>query len=444
MEAGQADLYLRRSGYPNPSEQETITWRSTRANDEDEAILLPSNAFTEGQEWYVLVRCVDAEWTLFSGDLFVRDLGALGFEDSNGNESFDSTETVLPDVTGDLTVGPEGLLFFRTEVPDGSPAWFLSSTDPDSKIHVRKGVAPLENAFDLRKNGQLLVVPTYLQASSGGSAYFVTVDGVPGETLSLTSAISSYVPADFESTTSLSSSSGGYTTIQFQVPPNQIAWEVQLVPSEGDPNLSLRRDQVPSEWENNAVSEATGTVVDSVTLSPSFNGGFGLSDGTFYVTVYSDGPYTAELISGEAAVDPILFEGSAVNSLPDKAGWHYYLLDDLESQVGVGWELLLTDHVLPEEIPSRTFELKNQEGEGFMAVRRGAMASSRASERKTLDSNPGALYRSSGDEFVTLLPRSGLGGLPPGDYFLLSLVRVSCPLILRTRIRNSCPIFRRV
>ncbi|MDC3255685.1 hypothetical protein OAV21_04785 [bacterium] len=37
--------------------------------------------------------------------------------------------------------------------------------------------------------GQLLVVPTYLQASSGGSAYFVTVTGVPGKTLSLTSTI---------------------------------------------------------------------------------------------------------------------------------------------------------------------------------------------------------------------------------------------------------------
>jgi hypothetical protein len=133
---------------------------------------------------------------------------------------------------------------------------------------------------------------------------------------------------------------------------------------------------VPAELENNAVSEATGTVVDSVTLSPSFNGGFGLSDGTFYVTLYSDGPYTAELISGEAAVDPILFEGSVVNSLPDKAGWHYYLLDDLESQVGVGWELLLTDHVPGTEIavrrnaiPSRwhyrvgsSLELRNSDG----------------------------------------------------------------------------------
>ena len=338
--AGEADLYLRRSATPNPLESASITRRSTRTSG-DEAILLPSSSFSVGEEWYILVRCVEAEWSLFSGDLFLRDLGELGFSDANENDTYEPTESVLPSDTGELTIGPEGLLFFRTEVPDGTPAWDLRSSDPNTRIHVRKGIAPLANAYDLRREGQMLVVPNYLQASSAGAAYFIALDGTPGDVISLRSSIHTYEAVEFDSMGTISGTEAGYKTFQVQVPPNQVAWEIQLTATEGDPNFALRRDQVPSEFENDAVSEAPAGVIDSVTLSPASGGGFGLSDGTFFITVYADAPYTAVLNSGDVTVDPISFEGVTTNSLPEKAGWRYFILDDLDSQTGLGWELLL-------------------------------------------------------------------------------------------------------
>lgn len=349
---GEADLYMRHTIHPNPAESSTITLRSTRSSG-GEALLLPSSAFTVGQEWYIMVRCEAARWELVSGDLYFEDLGGLDFEDVDANDAFNSGESITPDVSTTATIGPEGLLFYRTEVPDGTPAWSLSASDPDVDVLVRKGLAPLENAKDVSGDSQLLVVPPYLQASSGAAAYFVALSGTPGTTVSLESKIHDYSEADFVSTTPIAADSAGFHTFLYQVPPNQIAWELQLVSELGNPNLSLRRDRVPSALDNDAVSEAPEGVVDSITLSPASGGGFGLSNGSFFVTVYSDGPFTADLISGQATVDPIAFEDVIGNTVPEKSGWHYYLLDDLESQTGIGWELELADAPEGTEIAIR-------------------------------------------------------------------------------------------
>ena len=94
------------------------------------------NISVHGSECYILGHCVNAQWLLFSVWFHVKNLGALDFEDSNGSESYDSTEAVLPDFTGALRVGPEGLLFLRTEVSGDSPARFLYSADPNTNINV--------------------------------------------------------------------------------------------------------------------------------------------------------------------------------------------------------------------------------------------------------------------------------------------------------------------
>jgi hypothetical protein len=57
------------------------------------------NISGHGSECYILGHCVNAQWTLFSGWLHIRNLGKLDFEDSNGSESYDSMEAVLPDFT---------------------------------------------------------------------------------------------------------------------------------------------------------------------------------------------------------------------------------------------------------------------------------------------------------------------------------------------------------
>ena len=56
----------------------------------------------------------------------------------------------------------------------------------------------------------------------------------------------------------------------------------------------MRRDLVPNEFRNDAFSETPANVGASVTLVPpppgSGSGTPGLSDGTFYVTIYGPGP----------------------------------------------------------------------------------------------------------------------------------------------------------
>jgi len=94
------------------------------------------NISGHSSECYILGHCVNAQWTLFFVWLRVRNLGTLDFEDSNGSKSYDSTEAMLPDFTGALRLGPEGLLFLRTEVSGDSPARFLSSADPNTNIEV--------------------------------------------------------------------------------------------------------------------------------------------------------------------------------------------------------------------------------------------------------------------------------------------------------------------
>ena len=67
-----------------------------------------------------------------------------------------------------------------------------------------------------------------------------------------------------------------------------------------------------------------------------------LSDGTFYVTVYGTNTYNCTLQSGPPVVTDINFTSMSVNDDPNRAGWRYYRITDLNQQLGaLGWDLFL-------------------------------------------------------------------------------------------------------
>jgi hypothetical protein len=360
--SGNADLYLRRGQVPDPSTSAGSDFKSTRATGDDGIVLNPAGQFAIGEDYYILVRSfAGASWRLYTGDVYVENLGSLTFTDTNGDGKFDPGEAVLPQPTGTRVIGGEGAIFYRATVPDGVPAWSLWLNGLTNKLAVRKNFVPFQSstapAFDVEKSRRMLLVPDYLQASTAGSAYFISVSGNPGTEVQLDSRIHSFTDINFDSVTNVTGNGPGYRTFRVSVPPNQLAWSVSATPESGDPNVCLRRDKVASEDENNGYSEVNSiTTADSITLSPASAGSLqdGLTDGTFFVTLYSTGgDFTASLRSGPVQVSDIAFQSTTVNDSPERAGWKFYRVNDIESQNGLGWELQLNDHALNTEVAIR-------------------------------------------------------------------------------------------
>jgi len=360
--AGNADLFFRRAQAPDPAIPAASDFKSTRTTGDDGFILNPAGQFVVGEDYYIVVRSyAGASWRLSSGEAFIHDLGALGYGDENGNAKFDPGESVEPQTAGARTIGGEGVLLYRATVPEGVPAWSLWLNGLNNKIAVRKNFVPFQTVtapvFNVEKTGRMLLVPDYLQASTAGSAYFLSVAGNPGTVVNLDSRIHTFTDIEYDSTTEITGAGPGFRTFRVSVPPNQPAWSVSMTPVSGDPHVCLRRDKVASGDDNNGYSEVnSATVADSITLSPASSGSAqeGLTDGTFFVTVYSSsGDYTGTLRSGPVQVTDIAFQSVTVNDAPARAGWRFYRVSDIESQTGLGWELELTDRAAGTEIAIR-------------------------------------------------------------------------------------------
>ena len=59
-----------------------------------------------------------------------------------------------------------------------------------------------------------------------------------------------------------------YVTYQVEVPVQQIAWQLNLVPTIGNPAIAVRNAMVPNEFRNDAFSETPQNVGASVALVP--------------------------------------------------------------------------------------------------------------------------------------------------------------------------------
>ncbi len=304
--AGDANIYLAKGTPPSAANN---AFKSERIGSD--GFVVAASAFNAGEDWYYLVHAEPgSQWTLVTGEPFVTDLGTVAVDASSGS--------------GDLAVGAEGMRFFKTAVPVNTVAWRLwLMNSPTNSIMVKQTSVPVPGSSDLSQQGQMLVVPGYLV---GGQLYFVGASGAPGAIINLDSRQQSFTDIPFSVSTNLTVSGFGYTTFRVQVPFNQIAWQVSVVVSNGNPNVAVRRNVVPNESNNDAYSEVPGTVTDSILLVPPT-----LSDGTFYITVYGTNSYSCTLQSGNPEITEINFVSATTNTDTNRVGWRLFKASDISS-----------------------------------------------------------------------------------------------------------------
>ncbi|PWU20390.1 MAG: hypothetical protein C5B50_04170, partial [Verrucomicrobia bacterium] len=336
---GEADIYLGRNGF----QQNPANYERASARVGDDGFTLHSSEFTPGQDWYIMVRAAPGSlWTILSGDAFAYDLGQLATNSASG------TNVAIP---------PEGTVYFKTTIPAQTLAWRLWLNGATNTLYVKKSFAPHPLSYELIQQRAMLVVPPYLNTSTFNGSYFVAVPGDPGTPIALDSRQQPALDLPFNTNTVASLELGDfpYLTYRVQVPVQQIAWQLNLSPSLGNPNLAVRRDLVPNEFRNDAYSDVPGSAGDSVTLVPAPGGSSpGLSDGTFFVTVYGDTAFTASFTNGNPVTTPIAYTFNITNDAPDRVGWRYYVLNNIPDQLGsLGWDLLLSNAPPGTEIALR-------------------------------------------------------------------------------------------
>ncbi|MFH1087087.1 MAG: hypothetical protein V1737_00695, partial [Chloroflexota bacterium] len=362
---GEAGFYLQQN---TPALDDT-TYKSTRTGSD--GLILENSQFEGNQSWYIRVHAgADATWNIFSGDIYVQDLGAL--TDAGSNTT--------------ATIGPEGTYYFKTSVDTDTLAWRLWLNGLNLPLYVRKSTAPVKSPWtevaEQYEPGQMLLVPPYLT----NAVYFIAVNGAPGTSFTLDSRKQPiFVPSTlagftadeagkeaFAFTLVGQGNSGGYgyITYRIDVPLEQIAWQVNVTPGALDqnPEFYLRKGNVPNRWQNDGLSEAPAGVVDSITQVPP-----SLTNGTWYATVYGTGSFSYSLKSGNPVItpayyingpDPQLPVGYAFpystaalqNGLPfeNQSGWRYYQVSDIGSQLGfLGWQLDLAGQKPGSEIALR-------------------------------------------------------------------------------------------
>ncbi|MGN6385792.1 MAG: hypothetical protein ACTHMT_06085, partial [Verrucomicrobiota bacterium] len=315
---GEANLYLSRGILPT---QIQADYRSERVGSD--GFVLSSTQFAPNEVWYVLVRAnANSHWTLVSGAPYVEDLGVVAADGSSSS--------------GEFVMGPEGMRFFSTRVTSDMLAWRLWLNGGTNNILVRKSSLPLMQVNELNQVGQALVVPPYL---TGGQQYLVGIAGAPGTTNRLDSRQQQIIELEYGQSASNIVTGFPYTTYKVQVPAQQIAWQIAIPSTNGNPNVSVRRNFVPNENYNDALSELTTTVTDNITLVPPI-----LSDGTFYITVWGTGPHQFALQNGPATITDINYIDTIRNTDTNRVGWRFFRVTDINQQLGsLGWELSVTN-----------------------------------------------------------------------------------------------------
>ncbi|MCC5834746.1 MAG: immunoglobulin domain-containing protein [Opitutales bacterium] len=338
------------------------------------------------QTWHLHVY-VDpgADWSLTAGDIPITDLGELAADDSS-SEGF-----VMP---------VEGVRYFRSTVPEDARAWQVwlkpdasSSGTMEREIHLRSNLAPapatdsgnwdnFSAQYDVRGIGQDLYVPGEINPG-GGDVYFLAVRGEPGESLFLSSRQRSAESLAFGLTTPLVDNEGS----RFQVyrvdsqPVDILGWEVTVLQQSGDSFISARQNEVGNARRNVAFSEVEGADNSFTLVRPD------LSDGPYYLTVYSQGAASYELMNRAPIVSNLDFNDTVINDDPDRAGWRYYQMNESEDQLaGLGWMLELAD-----QVPGTRIAIRQNDLPGERSFRNGGNSQTLA--RITEENSNGFLQR---------------------------------------------------
>ncbi len=331
---GEADLYLRLG---LPAQTNSYDYASTRVAS-DGFVLAQTAQWTPGRDWYLTVHATPgAQWTLLTGEVYVQPLPPLAGDASSGTNGM---------------IGPEGMRFFKTTISPGTRAWRLSLNGGGNPLLVHNTRAPVPYGsagggyYDWSGSGQLLLVPNYVNV---GGQYLVGVIGSPGQNISLDSRQQLVTDLPFNSLATVTATSYGYITYRVAVPVDQIAWQVNLSPTSGNPDLAVRQDNVPNEYTNDAFSEIAGSVGDSITMVPPV-----LSDGTFYITVYGAPPFSCTMTNGQPIITDVHYVFQITNDAPARAGWRFYRTANTAEQLGTyGWDLELSNHLAGTEIALR-------------------------------------------------------------------------------------------
>ena len=285
----------------------------------------------------------------------MRELGVL------------ETDPDVPAGTDEITTGPSGVEFFRVTFPPELAAWRLwTRTDDNDTVETTILTNALEVPLAGRggrseeeiTTGAGLLGPEEFEFRAG-RFYFVAVYADPGETFILESREQIITDLAFNSTTDEIQSTGfPIQTYRVEVPIDQLAWEVTTRASSGDPDIFVRRSFVPTFEANRPAnpgdatfrSEVLGDSSDSITLVPNL-----LSDGTYFISVLpkdlnssSDLVYT--LFNGQPEITDLEFNDSRINDDPDRAGWRFYRVVDIDQQLGqLGWLITLDNYIGQEE-----------------------------------------------------------------------------------------------
>lgn len=372
--AGEANLYQSNN---TPPVGTSADYKSELAGSD--GFVLYAQQFSDNQTWYIKVRAAkNATWSICSGDIYVHDLGTLAAFNSAASSSQALPVGVRVNANSHaVPVKPEGCVFFKTSIPANTLAWRLWLEGNPSKIYVKKASAavpeqPAINSFgsyERVEDAQMLLVPDYLTTAQ----YVVGVKATIGSGVALDSRqqqirmpTASGAPDNFAFSINGSDDGGyGYVTYEIDVPVNQIAWQSNCAPATGTCDHYIRSGKVPNLNNNDALSEAAGNIIDSITMVPPV-----LTQGVWYLTVHGTGSFTYTLSSGNPVItakayinDPAVpanlprSSGAAiVNDAPNinRSGWRYYQINDIQSQLGtLGWELLLSNQVAGTEIALR-------------------------------------------------------------------------------------------
>ncbi|MCC5834747.1 MAG: PQQ-binding-like beta-propeller repeat protein [Opitutales bacterium] len=317
----------------------------------------------EGDLWQLTVIAeAGAEWSLVAGDVEVTDLGDLAASDSDASSA-------------DTQIKGEGVRFFRTSIPQEALGWHLwlkpevgSSDTWVAEMRVREtgeGALPtpgwnnnwdtLSGAeYDFAFEGQGLMVP---EAGSswedplfepGDSAFYVAVVGNPGDSFYFDSRQQAVESISFDSITDeLGGDGSWFYSFNLHIPSELTGWEVTALAEQGNAFVAARQSQLPNADNNQAFSEVEGADNSFTIIADS------LSGGSSFVTVYGDQESVSfRLQNREPLITEIDFEDTVTNDEPDRTGWRYYRISDINSQA-FNWLLELDNQAPDSEIAIR-------------------------------------------------------------------------------------------
>ncbi|MCW1884761.1 hypothetical protein OKA04_08475 [Luteolibacter flavescens] len=430
--SGEASLYLSKAALPTTS---SSAFSSTQTGSD--GLVLRDDEFNANEEWNLMVFATEgAQWSIVSGRPYVHDLGTLPFTDANSNGQYDIGEAVAPQDSPAAPMPPEGIRFYKSVLPAGTPGWSLWLGGSTREIALRSNKLPFHNAtasYTRKQAGRMLAVPPVIGA--GTSTWYASVMAPAGEVVGLDSRIQFVSDLAYNGTVPNVAVTGApYRVYRVQVPVDQIAWDISAVAVAGNPDIAVRKGSVPAEYDNEAFSASPGNATEGITLVPNY-----LTDGTWYITTWGDAPYTFTLKNGDPVITPLSFTDTKVNDQTARSGWRFYALTNIPSQVGaLGWELQLSNHA-----PGTQLALRRNKVPGRWQKRTGGAAS-------VTDTNSDYFDESSTNGFIqrvnhqadvwyvgVFLPQQPLGGFtltanpisPPTVAFQSSTIAADIPAL---------------